>query len=349
LAAHAASVQPYWPYPVGVLGWLDSFLRSLGIILFSPRSETGAAVFAALLFWSPAMAVSGVVGWIAGILTAKVLADFGFNWLWLIAADNSFITAMMLGAVFHLASRSTLAISALAGIGAAVLALAVQTAFRGTGWAFQPLPAVLTTWIVLLALSGRSARHPIVATGRPDLAPEPAWQQARLFEARFGAPAPLVAVPLAGMVAVSQGFNGPISHRGSWRQGLDFELPTEPGAGGGLFGAPVYCPTDGMVESVATDIPDNALGMSNYSQNWGNYILIRMDQGLWLMLAHLAKDSIKVAAGQRVRAGQVIGASAIQAAVQRRICAFTSKPAPCRALRPYSSSSPTIWVTPPAP
>lgn len=307
-AAHAAFSQPFWPYPVGISGWLDSFLRSLGIILFSPRPETGAAVFAALLFWSPAMAISGVVGWIAGILTAEVLADFGFNWLWLIAADNSFITAMLLGAVFHLPSRSTLATSALAGIGAAVLALAVQTAFRGTGWAFQPLPALLTTWIALLALSGRSARHPIVATPSFDLAPEQAWQQARLFEARFGAPAPLVAVPLAGVVAVSQGFDGPISHRGPWRHGIDFEMPIKPGLEAGSFGAPVYCPTDGTVESLTDNVPDNPLGVSNYSQNWGNYIVIRMDQGLWLMLAHLAKDSIRVAAGQRVRTGQVLAA-----------------------------------------
>lgn len=307
-AGRAALSEPFWPYPVGVMGWLDSFLRSLGIIFFSPRPSTGAVVFVALLLWSPAMAISGVVGWIAGILTSEVLADFGFQWLWLISADTSFIAAMLLGAVFYLPGRSALVISVFAGIAAAVLALAVQTAFRGTGWAFQPLPALLTTWIALLALSGRSGRHSIVATPTYGMAPEHAWQQARLSDARFGAPAPLVAVPLAGVVTVTQGFDGPISHRGPWRYGIDFELPADPGLTPATLGVPVYCPADGAVESVADSVPDNPFGLCNYSQNWGNYIVIRMDQGHWLMLAHLAKGSIRVAAGQRVQTGQVLAA-----------------------------------------
>jgi hypothetical protein len=53
-------------------------------------------------------------------------------------------------------------------------------------------------------------------------------------------------------------------------------------------------------------VPDNPLGVSNYSQNWGNHIIIRMDQGFWLMLAHLAQDSITVGPGQRVAVGQAI-------------------------------------------
>jgi murein DD-endopeptidase MepM/ murein hydrolase activator NlpD len=305
-AQQAVISEPAWPYPGGLRGWLDSFLRSMGMILFSPRPETGLLVFAALLFWSRAVVLSGIVGWISGIMTAKALAGFGFQWLWLLAAHNGFIAGMLLGAVFHLPGRAALITSALAGISASVLGLVLQTGLAGTGWAFQPLPALITVWVALLALSVRPAAHPLVTTLRRDVAPEEEWRQATLAEARFGTPEPLIAVPLAGVVTISQSFDGPLSHRGAWRHGLDFELPVDTASPGSIQGARVYCPAPGMVEVVGDGIADNPLGLSNYSQNWGNHIIIRMDQGGWLMLAHLARGSIAVASGQRVIVGQTL-------------------------------------------
>ena len=303
-AAQAALNEPFWPFPIGIVGWLDSFLRSMGMIFFSPRPASGVLVLAALLVWSRAMTFSGIVGWTAGILTAQALAALGFHWLWLFGAHNSFIAAMLLGSVFYLPSRVTLLMAILAGISAAVLTLVVQTAFVDTGWAFSPLPSLTTVWIAVLAFSDRPKHHPIVTTLRRDLPPEQAWQRATLTEARFGAPLPLVAVPLAGVVTVSQSFNGPISHRGSWRHGIDFEMSADAGRPSSILGATVYCPADGIVERIGDGIPDNPIGVSNYSQNWGNHIIIRMDQGSRLMLAHLAQGSVAVVPGQRVALGQ---------------------------------------------
>jgi murein DD-endopeptidase MepM/ murein hydrolase activator NlpD len=303
-AQQAVLSEPPWPYPIDILGWLDSFMRSMGMILFSPRPETGLFVLAALFLWSRALVLSGIVGWISGILAAEALAGFGFQWLWLMAAHNGFIAGMLLGAVFHLPNRAALVISAVAGVSASVLALALQTGFSGTGWAFQPLPALITVWIGLLAVSARAAQHPLITTLRRDLSPEQAWRQAALAKGRFGAPEPLVAVPLAGVVTISQSFDGPFSHRGAWRHGLDFELPADMAPRGSILGAPIYCPTAGVVELVGDGVADNPLGVSNYSQNWGNYIIIRMDHGGWLMMAHLAQGSIGVVPGQRVAIGQ---------------------------------------------
>jgi murein DD-endopeptidase MepM/ murein hydrolase activator NlpD len=303
-AAQAALNEPFWPYPIGIMGWLDSFLRSMGMIFFSPRPASGILVFAALLVWSRAMTFSGIVGWTAGILTAQALAGLGFHWLWLFGAHNSFIAAMLLGSVFYLPSRVTLLVAILAGISASLLTLLVQTAFVDTGWAFSPLPSLITVWIALLAFSGRPKHHPIVTTLRRDLPPEQAWQQATLTEARFGARVPLVVVPLAGVVTISQSFDGPISHRGPWRHGIDFEMSADASRPSGILGATVYCPADGVVERIGDGIPDNPIGVSNYSQNWGNHIIIRMDQGSWLMLAHLAQGSVAVVSGQRVALGQ---------------------------------------------
>ncbi len=309
LATAAVLAEEVWPYPVGFAGWIDSFLRSMGMIVFSPRPETGLLVITALGLWSGLFLLHGLAGWAVGIATSMVLAKFGVYWLWLLSAHNGFVAAMLLGAVFHMPGRAGLAASALAGAVAAVLALFVQTGFGGTAWAFQPLPALLTVWIALLALAGRQEGHPLVSNTRTCLPPQQAWREWRVAAVRFGNPQPLICVPLGGIAAITQSFDGPLSHRGLWRHALDFEYPAQPGAATAtIFGAPVYCPAAGVVESVCADIADNALGRSNYSQNWGNHIILRMDQGGWLMLAHLAQYSIAVLAGQRVRLGEIVAA-----------------------------------------
>ncbi len=307
LASAAVASEGVWPYPSDALGWVNSFLRSMGMILFSPRPETGIFVVAALALWSGLFVLHGLAGWIAGVIASIVLAKFGFTWLWLFSAHNGFVAAMLLGAFFHLPGRASLLLSVLAGVSAAILALFIQTAFTGTAWAFQPLPALATVWIALLALTGRKQDHPLVTNFRTDAPPEQAWREQRVIEARFGETQPLVCVPLAGVTAITQSFDGPVSHRGDWRHGLDFEYPLQPwGPEVTIFGAPVYCPAPGVVESVCRDIADNPLGASNYSLNWGNHIILRMDQGGWLLLAHLAQYSPNVVAGQRVRLGDII-------------------------------------------
>jgi len=309
LWAQTASLsEAAWPFPTGAAGWLDSFLRSMGMILFSPRPATGLLVLAAMLLWSRTMVLNGIVGWVFTILTAEMLANFGFRWMWLISAHNGFIAGMLLGSIVYLPGRATLLLSALAGVSASLLTLVMQTSFGGTGWAYQPLPALLTVWIAVLALSARSARHTVVDSQRRDLPPEYAWQKATLAMVRFGEPAPLVAVPLAGTLVIAQSFDGSLSHRGAWSHALDFELPYEAGSSGGILGARIYCPAAGVVELMCNDVDDNPIGVSNYSQNWGNHIVIRMDQGFWLMLAHLGKGTILVTAGQRVTLGQELGA-----------------------------------------
>jgi hypothetical protein len=61
------------------------------------------------------------------------------------------------------------------------------------------------------------------------------------------------------------------------------------------------------VECVRSDVPDNPLGISNFSENWGNHIIIRLDQGGWAMVAHLQQGSVAVAPGTRVSFGSFLG------------------------------------------
>ncbi len=68
------------------------------------------------------------------------------------------------------------------------------------------------------------------------------------------------------------------------------------------FGTPVLAPVDGEVV-VAVD--GHADGASRRVLP-GNHVVIRIDEGRYVALAHFRQGSVQVAAGDRVRAGQVI-------------------------------------------
>ncbi len=72
---------------------------------------------------------------------------------------------------------------------------------------------------------------------------------------------------------------------GHFHHGVDLALPT---------GEPVFAVFNGTVK------------LSTYGKGYGNYIIIKHDNGLETLYAHLSKRRVKV--GQLVKAGQMIGA-----------------------------------------
>lgn len=72
---------------------------------------------------------------------------------------------------------------------------------------------------------------------------------------------------------------------GHFHHGVDLALP---------MGEPVFAVFNGVIK------------LSMYGKGYGNYVIIKHDNGLETLYAHLSKRSVK--AGQRVKAGQMIGA-----------------------------------------
>jgi hypothetical protein len=73
------------------------------------------------------------------------------------------------------------------------------------------------------------------------------------------------------------------------------------------FGLPVLSPVHGQVVRTRDYLEDNTPGDVNVRNNWGNFVLIRLDSGLHVLLAHLRQDSLEVREGDRVRPGQPLG------------------------------------------
>ena len=73
-----------------------------------------------------------------------------------------------------------------------------------------------------------------------------------------------------------------------------------------IYGAPVSSPCAGNVVEARDGLPDNAIGATNTEEASGNHVVIAC-QGLEIVLAHFRPGSVKVAPGDAVTAGQVIG------------------------------------------
>ncbi|MFN3657179.1 MAG: urea transporter [Pseudolabrys sp.] len=298
-----------WPRPHDALSWLESFFRSLGMLLFLPKVEAGILIALAILLWSRLMLITGIIGWIGGIAFGLLLERLGLTYLWLLAAHNYFLAGMLLASVLFLPGRGTALIALAAGMSASILSAYFQYLFPGSAYAFLPVPAILSVWLGVGALLLRDDSGYFKRNMASGVAPEMAWWNDAYWSQRFGRNEPLLGVPAAGLVQVTQGFDGPLSHVGRWRHAFDFQRPP-PLAGmpaDSIWEAPVYAPAGGIVEAVRGDVVDNPLGISNFAEMWGNYVIIRLDRGGWALLAHMRQGSLAVAPGIRVEAGTYLG------------------------------------------
>lgn len=291
--------------------WFLIFLQSLGNVVYMPLPQVGLIVAISLLAWSRTMFVMGFVGWCAGLLVALSLESMGVNYLYLLAAHNYFFAGMVASSVILLPGRWSFVIAAGAGAGASLLAATFQHLLGQSGFAFLPLPSILMIWLVIGALAPAIEKHVFRRNEQLDMPPEEAWWRASYWAHRAGYPDPFVGVPVAGEVAIVQGFNGKFSHKGPWRHALDFQRPAsdvdDSEYTSSTWGTPVYSPVAGMVEIAKDVIFDNRLGQCNYTDNWGNHIIIRLDNGGWLLLGHFRLGTIAFNPGARVVEGDYLG------------------------------------------
>lgn len=303
----AASLMEPWTVPVGPAGWLAAFTRSLGSLVYSPSIAFGSLVCLAFLLWSRAAFLAGVVGWLGGVAVSLACLGLGFNFFYLPLSYNFFMAGVALGAAFYLPGWVTLAVAAVAGAFCAVLALCLQVVTAGGAIAYLPLASMLTVWVGIgaIGLAGQRAIARRYPASR--FAPEIVWLKEACLARRFGDPDPLLAIPLAGTVYVSQGFSGDVTHTGKWRHALDFQMVDTNGQRNPIYGAQVLAPGSGVIEAVKNTVPDNVIGGSDFRDNWGNHVIIRLDRGGWVLLGHLLQNSIGVSVGMRVQTGSLLG------------------------------------------
>ena len=294
--------------------WLDNFFISLGWLMLVPYPVAGALLFAGLLIASRYLAVLAIAGYLAGHAILQLLhhhAGHTFDY-------NFMLAAMALGGIFVIPGRASFLLALAGGALSAWLAVAQGSLLQPVYLPLLTLPFIVAVYLWLGALSARATTAPPYLTLESPAVPELSLERMRLAHTRGGDPTvPALQPPFHGEWRVSQGFNGPHTHRGDWRHALDFHIVEDSSSfhGSGFthgdyycFGAPVLAPTDGQIVRVRDDLSDVAPGEADVTNNWGNFVLLRSDFGYYVILAHLRQGSLKVQVGQWVKAGELLAA-----------------------------------------
>jgi len=297
--------------------WLDGFFSSLGSIFFSPQPIVGLLLFAGIFWRSRYLALLALAGYGIGYIVFNLLTENPHPSLVVWTGFNYSLTAMAIAGFYTVPSKAGAALAFLAVAICAMLVVATQDFLMVYGLPVMAIPFVVTTLIILSALGKRyGLTQPWVAP-KPGL-PEVNYDRARLAQVRNGEfnSVPLLP-PFFGAWEIYQGFDGPHTHKGQWRHALDFYMTEEgqsfSGHGANLddyfcFGLPVISPAHGEVVRAFDKLPDNTPGEVDVKNNWGNFILIRLENGLHVLLAHLRQHSIKVKEGDHITPGDQLAA-----------------------------------------
>ena len=197
--------------------------------------------------------------------------------------------------------------------------LAFPRALAGAGEATAGYVTIWLSALVLLAVGLAPRRRvswvTLVATGVAVVA-----LSTQLVRIHVPLPPSPIAAPVQGTWIVSSGGRSSlINHHHSTvqqRYALDLMMPFDRVSYAPptelsdypTFDQPVLAPGDGVVVRVSDVLPDQPIGSRDPVHATGNHLVLDLGGGRFLLMAHLKSGSVTVAEGDRVRAGQPVGA-----------------------------------------
>ncbi len=297
---------------------LTIFLRSLGAIFFLPRCDVGILILLAMLVHSRIFVLLAGLSGMVVLGLSQFLPALGASDQCMGLVLNAVFAAIAIGAVWFVPSPSAVLLALFAVLISLFIGLGGGGIFFRWGLPILIVPFHGAVYIVLLAARQRTwDRRPKsvdFAPGTPEQ--NLAYFRTRLLRFRWLYPTRF-GLPVRGTWICTQGENGPLSHQGRFRHAFDFEVQgvegkLHEGEGAALkdyscFRLPVVAAAPGTVVKVENLVPDNEIGTLNLQQNWGNYVILHHQAGLYSLVAHLQQGSVKVALGQVVRAGELLG------------------------------------------
>lgn len=327
LALGAASFAGAAPGPHGIdpsplaaalPAGLVLFVRSLGGLFFLPRLDAGALVLAALLLHSriaASLAASAfaavllLLGQIPALPAGVSVEGLGYN---------AMLAAVTLGGVFFVPSSSSFLLALLGAAVSVLGAVGLAGPAARLGVPLLILPFNATVLLTLFALRQRAHDLRPKSVDFISGTPEENLAYYRTRRSRFQWLYPVAfTLPVRGVWSCTQAIDGAFTHQGSWRHAFDLEVRDADGhlaRGEGravdeyhCFRLPVLAAADGTVIAVEGGVADNAVGAIDVDRNWGNHVLVQHAAGLYSLVAHLSRGSVKVTRGQVVRRGEVIG------------------------------------------
>ncbi len=296
---------------------IDRFLSALGTVFFTTHPLAGLMLLMGLLITSRYLTLLAICGYIAGHSFYLYISGSTHPGMDTFTSFNYMLSAMAVGGIFTIPSRSGFVLAMVAAIITALVTSATQSLMLLYNLPVMAIPFLATTMVILLALSKRvQNEYPILTLANPQL-PEISAEDQRLYRSRskYNDSTPIL-LPVIGKWNIYQGFNGKHTHQAPWQHALDFYIEHDGKSyrneGAHVtdyycFDLPVVSPVYGQVIKTVNHIADNVIGQVNTTENWGNHILIQLQNGRYLLLAHLRQNSVVVENGAWINPGDRLG------------------------------------------
>ena len=307
-----------WWNNIAILKPLKVYFISLGAILFQYNVLSGLILAIGLLYNSRISFTLSLLGFFAAYFfydfVGADITEINYSYI----GFNYILTSIAIGGFFIIPSARSYLWSLLLIPIVAILSISLYSLFASAALPIFALPFNLIVLLFLYVLKFRiKPSKKLAEVVIQQNSPEKNLYSWENDVERFRYGIVPMRLPFYGTWFVSQGYDGTLTHKGSWKNALDFIILNQEGKQfmdkGDIpedyfcYNKPVLAPADGFIESMVDNIDDNIIGKPNIRENWGNTVIIKHNSHIYSSLSHLRKGSITVNPGDRVRQGDIIG------------------------------------------
>lgn len=293
------------------------YLRSLSSILFQDNLVTGILIVTALLISSRIAFLLTVTGFITAYGFAHLIGSDMASFSFYNIGANYILVAIAAGGFFIIPSRhSFLWVVLLVPLTSLVILFMTKLAMYFQLPFFSlPFSIVVISFLYFLILRVKPGK--LALTPIQHYSPEiNLYSYTGMVDRKTGNQFFPLHLPFWGEWTVSQGYEGKFTHKGEWSSAIDFVLVDEQKKTFDTssrscedfycYNKPVIAPADGIIAEIIDHVDDNEPGKVNSNQNWGNTIIIKHLNDLFVQVSHLRAGTIKVRKGDFVRKGEVM-------------------------------------------
>ena len=308
-----------WWNALGIAQSLRIYLISLGAILFQYNILSGIVLAFGLFYYSRISFTLSLVGFYTAYIFYEIIganiSELSYSYI----GFNYILTSIALGGFFIVPSRRSFFWVVVLIPMVALVTISLSRIFTVFGLPIYSLPFNIVVLLFLYALKFRikpskKLAEVFIQQNSPEKNLYAFHNDITRFRHFDKIP---VKLPFFGIWTVSQAHDGEYTHKDEFRHAWDFVITDTEGkqfSGTGDFPVDYYCfdkqvlaPAEGTIEYIVDNVDDNMISDVNVKDNWGNTVIIRHDDDLFTSMSHLKKDSVKVAVGDRVKEGDIIG------------------------------------------
>lgn len=312
------STTEHWVNTIIFPDSLSIYFKSLGAIMFQYNIVAGLLIAFGLFLFSRIAFFLSLIGFYSGFLFYSYFGGDVSELIYSYIGFNFILTTIALGGFFIVPSKKSFMLGILVIPMIALLISSLSSIFGYANLPLYSLPFNIVVLLTLLVLKQRGLSKGLDIVIEQQFSPEKNHYKHYNTLSRFKRHTYFnISLPFMGEWRVSQGYSGDITHKGNWKEALDFDVLDEkentyryPGTKVEdyyCYNLPVLAPANGYVVQVLNEIEDNEIGEVNLEDNWGNTVIIKHGEGFYSKLSHFKKNSIKITIGACVKKGDILG------------------------------------------